>query len=240
MAFYVGQLQKESSGSYTYMAPVQNITNVIIPSPNPFQDAQVIGDSTYSDFALSGKFEIGQVYYLRFKIHKVPQYYYSGWTNSFTFSQADVLNFRLLLKNDNWTDEEINPPEQIGTFSVPRALSTVSDAYASYSFIFTPSKTFNRLVFRMVRTGFDELIHHRDWLIDQLNEENFKPTQGETGPKWNGNNWQDITVKGIRINHGEEARDENGDIIETGENGDMCFLKNILSLSNTDKYWIKL
>lgn len=241
MAFYVAQLRKQP-GQRTYMTPVANITNVEISSPNPFQDNTTTEGSTYSDFALAGTFEAEKVYYLRFKIHKVPQFYYSGWADiesrSYSFSEADVLNFRLLLKNDDQTDEEKTPPEQIGTFSVPQALYTESDAYASYSFVFTPSKTFNRLVFRIVRIGFDELITHRNWLIDQL-QDNFNPLEEKAEPKWNSEKkLVYVTVKGMRINRGEQVV-QNNQTLETGEDGDICTLNNIVSLSKASKYWIK-
>ena len=36
------------------------------------------GSETFTDFALSGSFESGKVYYLRFQIHQIPKYFYSG------------------------------------------------------------------------------------------------------------------------------------------------------------------
>ena len=242
MAFYVAQLRKQD-GSGTYMTPIENIEDVIISSPNPFGNAAIADDEdSYSDFALSGTFQLGKVYYLRFKIHKVPLYYYSGWNLlSTSFSQADVLNFRLLLKNQTQIDEEEDPPEQIGTFTVPKALSNESDAYASYSFVFTPSKNFDRLVFRLNRIGFDELITPRNWLIEQL-DQGFDPTAENPVSKFTGNGTEtiDIIVKGVRINHGQEVLDKDGQTLETGENGDVCSLNNILSLSKAKKYWIKM
>lgn len=242
MAFYIGQLRKQD-GSKTYMTPIEDIEDVIISSPNPFGSATIISDEdSYSDFALSGTFQLGKVYYLRFKIHKVPQYYYSGQTDlSYLYPQADVLNFKLLLKNQSQIDEEKDPPEQIGTFVVPKALSTESDAYASYSFVFTPSKKFDRLVFRLSRTGFDELIDDRNWLIEQL--QNFDPAEEKTVQRYTGPSGSkriDITIKGVRINHGQEVLDNKGQTIETGEDGDVCSLNNILSLSKAEKYWIKM
>lgn len=224
MAFYVAQLRKESNNlTNTYMTPIEeNIENSTMLSPDPFYNPFLIDENNnFSDFALSGTFEMGQVYYLRFKIHKVPQYYYSGQADysNFSFSQADILNFRLLLKNDGQTDEELTPPEQIGTFSVPQALYNESNSYASYSFVFTPSKTFNRLVFRLNRIGFDKLIEARNWLIQS--------TETKTVSRYNGNSEIDITVRGERISY-------------TEEDGDICILNNILSLSEASKYWIKL
>ena len=224
MAFYVAQLRKESNNlTNTYMTPIEeNIENSTMLSPDPFYNPFLIDENNnFSDFALSGTFEMGQVYYLRFKIHKVPQYYYSGQADysNFSFSQADILNFRLLLKNDGQTDEELTPPEQIGTFSVPQALYNESNSYASYSFVFTPSKTFNRLVFRLNRIGFDKLIEARNWLIQSA--------ETKTVSRYNGNSEIDITVRGERISY-------------TEEDGDICILNNILSLSEASKYWIKL
>lgn len=243
MAFYIGQLQKDSSHSETYMTSIiNNVTDVIISSPNPFKDAiNSDGSDSYSDFALKGNFEMGKVYYLRFKIHKVPLYYYSGYTDPrlWTFSQADVLNFRLLLKNQKQLDEEQSPPEQVGTFTVPQSLSNESDAYASYSFIFTPSKTFDRLVFRLNRIGFDELIEPRNWLIEQLND--FNPLIEKEVDRFTGNGTDTvkIKVKGVRINHGQQVM-QGDSIVETGLDGDTCILNNILPLSKASEYWIKL
>ena len=123
MAFYVAQMQKQSET--TYMTPiVQSIEEVISPSPNPFGNADIAEDeNSFPDFALKGNFQMGKVYYLRFKIHKVPLYYYSGQSTLSidAYPQADVLNFRLLLKNQSQIDEASFPPEQIGTFTVPKA-----------------------------------------------------------------------------------------------------------------------
>lgn len=243
MAFYVAQLRKESDKQQTYMTSVlEEMEAVTILSPNPFQSATEVSVNPYTDFALSGTFQMGQVYYLRFKIHKIPQYYYSGdgivKSSTHSFSQADLLNIRLLLKKDNQTDEENNPPEQVGSFTVPQALSNESDAYASYSFIFTPSKTFNRLVFRIVRTGYDELIQPRNWLIEQipLGDFNTEETVSKTVIDQAGNSII-VSVKGIRINCGwQKKRDDK--IIESSEDGDVCILKNIIP-SNIN-YWIKL
>ena len=243
MAFYVAQMQKQSET--TYMTPiVQSIEEVISSSPNPFRDATIAGDEdSFPDFALKGNFQMGKVYYLRFKIHKVPLYYYSGQSTLSidAYPQADVLNFRLLLKNQSQIDEASFPPEQIGTFTVPKALPNEMDSYASYSFIFTPSKKFDRLVFRLSRTGFDVLVDNRNWLAEQtysnFNPENIINVQ----PRYINKNTEyiinkdtenekkGIDVKGVRINYGQ---------IEPFEDGDFCTLNNIIPQGM--KNWIKI
>ena len=77
MAYLVSQIRKTNTGYNTYMTPVTGLQASQINSPNLF------GDTTepfnfFQDFALKGNFQQGVVYYLRFKIRRIPQYFYSG------------------------------------------------------------------------------------------------------------------------------------------------------------------
>ena len=61
------------------------------------------------------------MYYVRFKIHRIPRYFYSGNTAIAIWTDADDLTIDLILKNDTdeEKDESLYPPERIATFLVP-------------------------------------------------------------------------------------------------------------------------
>ena len=213
MAYIVSQLRK--NGNTIYMNDINTSPSTII-SPNTFG-----GSKTFTDFALAGNFSVGEVYYLRFKVHKIPQYFYSG--SSKLASQvaafaddADILNLQILLKNDS-QDEQTTPPEIIGTCTVPQALYTEAESYSSYSFVFSPSKNFNKLGFRISRVSFDVIVTPRNWLLDT--------TTDVSGQRYTGNGNKQVTV---------ETRGER--IFYSGENGDICTLNNLVEESSG---WVK-
>ena len=115
MAYLVSQMRKNNNQDY--MIPI-SVSATTITSPNTFG-----GSNNFTDFALSGNFSPENVYYLRFKVHRIPQYFYSGSKTATEASMyvhdADNLNLQILLKNTNDVDEESNPPEIIGTCNVP-------------------------------------------------------------------------------------------------------------------------
>ena len=167
MAYIVSQLRKNTSTQY--MTPVDGLFASTIISPNPFGQ-----DDTFTDFAIAGSkevssatgqqtvtkiFEQGKVYYLRFQVCKIPKYFYSGSKAKDRvqlYNDADTLGLQILLKNSDENDEEEIPPEVIGNCLVPISEKTQNE-YSSYSFVFTPSKSFDRLGFRINRVSFDAI-----------------------------------------------------------------------------------
>lgn len=216
MAYLVSQLRKNQGT--TYMSTV-SVSASIISSPNTFG-----GDTNFTDFALSGSFQSGKVYYLRFQIHQIPKYFYSGSKTAAQVAMygadADNLNLQILLKNNGEDDEETYPPEIIGTCTVPTALETQSEKYSSYSFVFSPSKNFDRLGFRINRVSFDAInvSSPRNWLIDS--------TTDVSGLRYTGSGQTQIMVSTI------------GDrIVFSGENADVCTLNNLV---NQQSGWLKI
>ena len=217
MAYYVSQLRK--NGNQIYMVDVP-ITASTITSPNTFG-----GSVTFTDFALEGNFTSDNVYYLRFRIHRIPKYFYSGSRTaaevSMYVNDADNLNLQILLKNGSELgDEETNPPEIIGTCSVPVAKYNESEEYSSYSFVFSPSKTFNRLGFRINRVSYDVINSiPRNWLIDSTidtsPERRYTSVDGA---------YVQVSTRGNRIEY-------------SGENADLCTLNNLVTEPSG---WLKI
>lgn len=220
MAYLVSQLRKNQNTAY--MTPISIQPSTII-SPNPFG-----GQNTFTDFAFKGDFEYQKVYYLRFKIHQIPQYFYSGSKTpgqvSMYGTDADTLNLQILLKNNNENDQENIPPETIGTCNVPIAIKqneedeTDKQRYSSYSFVFSPSKNFDRLGIRIQRVSFDAINNPpRNWLIDEetVVESNRYTGQGYQSKK--------VKTTGPRIKY-------------EGADGDFCLLNNLV---NKDAGWLK-
>ena len=224
MAYLVSQLRK--NGNQKYMEDVPVSPSQII-SPNTFG-----GDNTFRDFALEGNFIPTQVYFLRFQIHKIPKYFYSGSKTpqevSMYQSDADDLSLQILLKNDG-EDETNYPPEIIGNCLVPRAISTQSEKYSSYSFVFSPSRTFNRLGFRINRVSFDAINVNtpRNWLIDQKdNPEGLDIDVIRT----TGIDNITVSTRGKRIFYSKNSEDDT-------KSGDVCTLVNLV---NQTSGWLKI
>lgn len=216
MAYLVSQLRK--NGNTVYMEDV-SVSASTINSPNTFG-----GSNTFTDFALAGTFSPDEVYYLRFQIHKIPQYFYSGSKTAaevaMYVNDADNLNLQILLKNNGEDDEETIPPEIIGTCSVPRAAYDEPSEYSSYSFVFSPSKSFNRLGFRINRVSFDAIntSSPRNWLIDS--------TTDVSGRRYTGSGSTRVVVS------------TTGDrVVYFGDNADVCTLNNLVNQSSG---WLKI
>ena len=222
MAYLVSQLRK--NGSQVYMTDVE-VSPSTITSPNTFGDAS----KTFTDFALAGTFEPTEVYYLRFQVHKIPKYFYSGSRTvgevGSYINDADSLNLQILLKNGSELgDEEKNPPEVIGNCTVYTALETESEAYASYSFVFSPSQTFNRLGFRINRVSYDAISPTpRNWLIDSTTDVSKTVYTGDYDASGRPNQIT-VSTQGDRI-------------VYSGDNADLCTLINLVDQSSG---WLKI
>ena len=234
MAYIVSQLRKDGIGNNTYMQPIL-VQESFIYSPNTFG-----GTTNFTDFALAGVFEKGKVYYLRFAVHKIPQYFYSGsreshiQVNSYQVD-ADSLSLQLLLKNSQGEDDQEKfPPERIGSCFVPTDTDKNSRSYSYYSFIFSPSRNFNRLGFRINRVSYDAIVEQRDWLLDQ--SQNRQLDIEDVSRMTADVTYITITTMGKRIfyNYDQNDEDENRD-------GDICILKDLVSTTPAKDYggWLK-
>lgn len=233
MAYLISQLRKNND--QTYMNDISStISATSMISPNTFG-----GTRDFSDFALSGNFSPEYVYYIRFKIHKIPKYFYSGSKTpaevSMYVHDADNLNLQIILKNVQGgadIDEENNPPEIIGTCNVPLSQQTQAKEYGSYSFVFTPSKVCNLLGFRINRVSFDAINQEtvtgpRNWLTDQLNE-SFSPATTIGGWRYRGpeeSSKEQIYTEGYRIIYAGLDPDNQ----ELKAEADICTLENLVT-----------
>lgn len=225
MAYLVSQLRK-SNVAGDFMTPV-GVTNIQVPSSNPFGQTK-----NFTDFALRGTFSQTNVYYLRFRIHKIPQYYYSGLHKETmsTYSGADQLRLELSLANYTGNENEIlvGTPQVIGTCTVPVGVLKEGvdnnnetyyycDEYSSYSFVFSPSITFNTLVFKINRVSFDAIQdNQRKWLIEEVDSvfPRYRSSDDESGIE--------IRIFGDRVDYQTE--------------GQVCLLNNIIQ---NNQNWIK-
>lgn len=222
MAYLVSQLRK--NGSQIYMTDVA-VSPSTITSPNTFG-----GSNTFTDFALEGNFVPTEVYYLRFQIHKIPQYFYSGSkmaSQIADYQDADELSLQILLKNgSDETDEITDPPEIIGTCSVPKAKFDQSESYSSYSFVFSPSKIFNRIGFRINRISYDAIntTSPRNWLYLPSGTSADQTVQCYTSVT--AEEKTNITTIGERIKY-------------SNDDGDICTLNNLITNENGPSGWLK-
>lgn len=236
MAYLVSQMRKQAGINYMQNVSVEGTT---IVSPNPFG-----GGTNFTDFALmrpvpAGSttklyFEAGQVYYLRFTIHKIPQYFYSGSKTESEvqtyMADADTLNLQIILKNDEENDQETNPPEVVGTCVVNTADKEKSNDYTSYSFVFSPTKNFDRLGFRINRTSFDAVYASstpRNWLIDSQTDVT-KEVFTSDGTKIT------VSTEGTRVYFGNSITGET----DAQSKGDFCSLNNLTAYSKSSS-WLR-
>ena len=230
MAYFVSQMRKDSN--MTYMSTVSASTTTIT-SPNIFG-----GNETFEDFALASTFSPNNVYYLRFRIHKIPQFFFSGSKTAVqlsSYENADQLGLQILLKNQN-EDEGQNPPEIIGTCSVPVADRKSEKQYSSYAFVFSPTKTFDRLGFRINRVSYDAIYASskpRNWLTRIEKIRDYNPADTVSGS----------TVSGFRytsVNSTATIKTE-GNRIDCGNNefADLCILNNLVTQSQASR-WLKI
>ena len=188
MAYLVSQLRKNNGQAYMEKL---SIVKTFYQSKDPFGQNKV-----FKDYAIGlsngGQFKLNQTYYLRFKIARIPQYYYSSNNAeqhyNTAYFQADTLNLTLLLCKDVDEGSESSVDETegeetrvIGTCSVPMAVDIEDPAYSTFSFVFTPVKSFDYLVFKIERNTYDAIENSvdesddlergtsgRTWLIDDI------------------------------------------------------------------------
>ena len=182
MAYLVSQLRKNNGQAYMEKLL---ITKTVYQSEDPFGQNKV-----FKDYAIKlsngGQFKSSQTYYLRFKIARIPQYYYSSNNSEnyykTAYFQADTLNLTLLLcREESASESSIDETEGtetqvIGTCSVPMAVDIEDPSYSTFSFVFTPVKNFDYLVFKIQRNTYDA--------IENSVDENDDLERGTSGRTW--------------------------------------------------------
>ena len=264
MAYKVSQLRKEDSRPY-----MQNISSdfeeTVAISENPFGQE----NRTFNDFALQYQnqtFSKAQTYYLRFAIHQIPEYFYSGDNTLGYISpnynpDADVLQLTVLLSNaiPAYNKEE-HRQQIIGYCNIPKATRTPfdednSDNYSQYTMVFTPviDNTYNQIVFKISRNTYDAIEKQqignnqkgrgRDWLVSQyvdrnsLNRLNITKT---TTTAIGSSQIIESTTEGRRIiwNQVEELADgESPSLWKTGITGQISILNDLVPSSTS---WLKI
>lgn len=208
MAYKVAQLTKSNNTSYKYMIPVTTKVS-IVSSPNPFKSNNI---STFQDFAIqpinnSGtvvSFSSEEVYYLRFSIYRVPQFYYSGIVQGRTGANqgADDIGLQILLKKEG-QDEQANPPEQIGNCTIFK--TEQENLSSSFSFVFKPTRNdFDTLIFRIIRIGYDVLENNpRQWLVNPYLESGQETSMSNPRYDIGGNTITEMSIPENRIIYGD-------------------------------------
>lgn len=221
MAYIVSQMRKNNNENY--MVPLAtSLSPTTMTSPNNFGNSS----QSFEDFALSGTFQAGVTYYLRFQVKSIPQYFYSGSKMGSQvqayFQDADSLQIQVILKQDKDSVDEV--PEIIGNCFVPTEdFSNISqnNKYNTYTFVFTPTKTYNNLGFKVGRVSFDAINYgsdingygYRTWLTDSETD--------VSEPRYTGiNSTVQVSTQGPRIRYGEQGATDKGD---------FCRLTNLVS-----------
>ena len=177
MAYMINQLRKESQSGYATsvgVRPGQSNT------PSPFLE----GD-TFIDFALNVPQQLvsNSIYYLCIKIQNIKLGYYSQKKQDRVYNNADVLDLSIVLKDGEKT---------VGQCQV---LSSAVDEqkFTFYSFVFSPTRNYNQIVFRIRRVEYDAIYTGisdidegpRNWLTgeNQSNERQVYEVNSPTGTK---------------------------------------------------------
>lgn len=184
MAYLVGQLRKDSSkynGTQSrYIKPITGFQITTFESENPFGVGE---ESFYEDYSIKLAegitFDPNEVYYLRFKVLKIPEFFYSSDTSyhnyMVNYANADILNLTLQLRSDL---DSNNNSQVIETCTIPKAdlfkqkINNVNykasiyeevkgkSPYISFTCVFSPDKDFNQynqIVFRIQRISYDAI-----------------------------------------------------------------------------------
>lgn len=257
MAYLVSQLRKDSTTHYMEKLDI-DVTDYLSKDPfgqtgRFFRDYAICRSSEEeSDTVL--KFEKDITYYIRFKIARIPQYYYSSKTSNgkynTNYSQADTLNLSLILcdteQEGNQGDKEVT--QTIGTCSIPMITSDSQPSYSVFSFVFTPIDSFRYLVFQIQRSTYDAIENSidgndgrggRTWLIDS---DDLASIDDEPELVERDSSPSDIEdIKTLKVPYKRIFLDynENDSLEEILKKGQVCELKNILNSSQSLE-WLKL
>lgn len=264
MAYLVSQIRKNRTQPYMKKLNVEVLEDGRY-SLDPFGQ-----DKTFKDYAIKvnrnddkKSFLSGKTYYLRFKVARIPQYYYSSNNvdqfHKPAYYQADTLNLTILLTG-NKVEEEGEVSQTIGTCSVPMVVDNSEDVkYSVFSFVFTPVQEFDFLVFKIQRNTYDAIENSvnelenaqagksgRTWLIDSIPEEEIVPgEEDDTVIRNRGTDGTqdpvELTVPKQRIFVDYNDQDNLENVLAKGE---LCQLVNIVDpLENENskaKKWLKL
>lgn len=262
MAYLVSQLRKNNGQAYMEKLP---IVKTFYQSKDPFGQNKV-----FKDYAIGlsngGQFKLNQTYYLRFKIARIPQYYYSSNNAeqhyNTAYFQADTLNLTLLLcknldeESESSVDEtEGEETQVIGTCSVPMAIDIEDPAYSTFSFVFTPVKSFDYLVFKIQRNTYDAIENSvdesddlergtsgRTWLIDDIDTNEIETVVRNRSAQSGTTDQIELKVPKHRIFVDYLPSDDLTTILNKGQ---LCKLINIVddeksNSGSKSKIWLKM
>ena len=228
--YKVAQLRKNNST--TYMTDI-NVSTATYESSNKFSDNETSGifAESFQDFALQLEgnlnFQPGQVYYLRFLIHRVPDGFYSQSIPNHrgAFKSADDLIFTLVLVNEKKQSTDVETTEVIDSFTVESLATSETNigrntVYYARTLVFSPHHKAQKLVFRLARGAYDALIKPRTWLTDGSTNIEIQTYDGD------GNQKGTVSTYGSRIIYSQGQQ----------QSGDFCKLVNIMP----DEKWIKI
>ena len=261
MAYLVSQIRKGSEKEQ-YMKKLK-VQETFFYSKNPFGQ-----DRVFKDYAIqiqgNNQFKRGVTYYLRFKVARIPKHYYSSDTSlkcyNPSYEQADVLNLTLFLSVLDEEDKQIikedsevegNETQTIGTCYVPMIVNNKEQQayYSTFSFVFTPIKNFNYLVFKIQRNNYDA--------IEKTIDEQDGAIKGMGGRTWLIENQEDDSMEEVYRNesntpYAEEKLKlfipkhrifvdypEDATLNEALMKGQLCELVNIVKNSKS-KTWLKM
>lgn len=224
MAYMVNQLRKESQSGYATSIKITPPENQgWSDTPSPFLDG-----NTFQDFVLNTESQLtsNSIYYLCVKIQNIKLGYYSQRKPTKVYSNADVLDLSIVLKNSN-------NEETVGQCQV---LSSAVDEqkFTFYSFVFSPTKNYNQIVFRIRRVEYDAIYigtpgednGPRNWLThENQSDERDVFEVGST-----------TQTKSIKVNSTRIIYSNN---IDTGGDPDVG-LYQLQSIIPTDQKWSKI
>ena len=229
-ALKIGQLRNSDLTQTNDIMQVLDIESGTINTQNPFEEEE--GAHPFEDLALqianNGKFLKGKTYYLNFKIQKIPEYFYSGKMNFQVYKDADQLDFTLVLQNEENDNSIIT--ESLDSFSIKTRTTregNLEPEYTSFETVFTPTRDFSKLIFRVARRTYDAFTPNMD---DKMSPGGRKWLTGDNTPDPPG--WESRkTAAGDTI----RVRAVEPKIIYAGTDGDFCLLHNIIPDGTTWK-----
>lgn len=193
MSYMVAQLRKQDN--YDYMIP-QTISGATVKSQNIFNE---FSTTNFIDFAWSGNFKVGTVYYLRFSIKDIKEGTYEKIDPSshYTSDSINRISFDVTLRSGIQLQHQ-ETEENIGngiTRITPDGIE--EDRYSVFSYVFTPTANFNYIVLKINRQAFDVFnmdkinndppMPRENWLVNNIGQVNLyelKNIIGENQPSW--------------------------------------------------------
>ena len=154
----IGQVRKVQGTDGRYLTDLSIVPTTV--KTRGYEDSSGQDDSTkiFDDFALAlednGDFVIGQSYYLRVTLKRIPdQTYPIDWGN------ANVVNFSLVLYQSDGGDDGKRASEKIQTVEKNVGLGPYivdhNTEWQTFTFVITPNANYKYLCFKINRIGYD-------------------------------------------------------------------------------------